>query len=185
MRASLPHIPCAYLPVHVLLWGYFAYALFRYGNSVSGEYSTVFWPIHGVFHEVGHAVTAWLPMALTVLAGSVFQWLTPIGCGIYFLLSRERHGIYLALGWLGFSLLDSAAYMRDAIEMELPLVAPFAGGDAELIHDWNYLFSAWNVLDYAHQIGDSVALGGYVLVCVTMVLMVLAAFLGILDRKNG
>ena len=185
MRPSLPHIPPVYLPIHTLLWGYFAYALYRYGNSANGEYSTVFWPIHGVFHEVGHAVTAWCPRAVTILSGSLFQWLTPIACGIYFLFSRERHGVYVAVGWLGFSLLDSAAYMRDAIEMELPLVAPFAGGDAELIHDWNYLFSTWNILDSAHAIGNVVAVCGYSLVVVAMLAMAVAAVFGILNRKEN
>ena len=168
------HIPPLYLPVYAILLLYFGYALRQYSVH-GGEYNTAFWVIHGVTHEVGHAVASWLPEVIHVLAGSLAQWLTPIACGVYFLRGQEKHAALVALAWLGFSLLDSAAYMRDAIEQELPLVAPFAGPDAELIHDWNCLFSRWGILQYAHDIGDATAWLGIAIVILAMLLIVCCA----------
>ncbi|MBR0459362.1 MAG: hypothetical protein IJJ26_08995 [Victivallales bacterium] len=169
-------IPTRYLPVYFGLLCYFGYALYQYCVN-GGQYSSLFWFLHGPFHEVGHALASFLPEVIHVLAGSVMQWLLPIACGIYFFLGREKHASFVALAWLGFSLLDSATYMKDAIEQELPLVAPFAGPDAELIHDWNYLFSRWDLLPYAHTIGNITAAIGYAIVIIACNLIVgFAAF---------
>ncbi len=172
---SALRIPPVHLPVHALLVIYYLYALWRY-HQTPQEYSTVFWFIHGVMHEVGHAAASFLPETIHVLAGSLLQWLTPIACGVYFLRSTERHAVFLSLAWLGFSLLDSAAYMRDAIEQELQLVAPFAGPDTELIHDWAFLFSQWGCLHSAHAIGNAVSAIGYFTVILAVILTVAAAF---------
>ena len=166
-------IPLKYLPVYVLLFVYFIYAGWRYSQS-EGEYSTIVWVVHGVFHEVGHAVTRWAGETVCVLSGTVFQILTPIACGIYFCFSREKHAALMTVGWLGFTLIDAAAYMRDAIEMKLQLVAPFASGE-DLIHDWNWLFSHWGILRHSDAIGNIVAALGWTALCVSLLLMLVAA----------
>ena len=177
-------IPRKYLPLYVLVLAYFGYATVQYARLPSGEYSTVFWVIHGVMHEVGHAVMRWAGQTLCILGGSIVQWLTPIACGIYFCVSEERHAALVALGWLGFSFLDSAAYMRDAIEQELPLVAPFASdANGEVLHDWNTLFTQWGVLPKAHAIGNVFAGIGYFCVAAAMIGIILAAIYGFL--RNG
>ena len=166
-------IPAKYLPVYVILFVYFIYALFRY-FPLNGEYSTVFWFIHGVFHEVGHAVTRWAGETVCVLSGTLFQILTPVACGVYFCRTHEKHAALMTIGWLGFALLDSAAYMRDAVEMQLTLVAPFASSD-ELIHDWNWLFTHWGILRPAHAFGNAVAMLGTLAVAISLLLIVIAA----------
>ena len=161
------------LPIYVILAGYFIYALARY-SSLDGEYSTVFWYIHGVFHEVGHAVTRWAGETVCVLSGTLFQILTPVACGVYFCFSNEKHATLMTIGWLGFALLDSASYMRDAVEMQLPLVAPFVSSDG-LIHDWNWLFTHWGILRHAKAIGNAVAALGRGAVVLSLLLIVVAA----------
>ena len=167
------HIPLKYLPVYVLLSVYFVYAIYRYFD-LNGEYSTVLWYIHGVFHEVGHAVTRWAGDTICILSGTVFQILTPIACGIYFWRSHEKHAVLMTIGWLGFALLDSATYMRDAVEMQLQLVAPFVSSD-DLIHDWNWLFTHWGILRHANTIGMVVEVLGVMAVVVSLLLIIIAA----------
>ncbi len=175
-------IPIIYLPVYVLLFIYFIYAGLRY-IPLDGEYSTVFWFIHGVVHEVGHAVTRWAGETICILSGTLFQILTPIACGVYFCCSRERHAALMTVGWLGFALFDAAVYMKDAVEMQLQLVAPFASGD-DLIHDWNWLFTQWGLLRHAKAIGNTVAVLGAVAVVVSLLLMVTAAIFGLLASRK-
>ena len=172
-------IPKTYVPVYAILFAYFIYGGWRY-YSMNCEYSTVFWYIHGVFHEVGHAVTRWAGVTMWILSGTVFLILTPISCGIYFCLSRERHAMLMTIGWLGFALLDTATYMKDAVEMRLQLVAPFASGE-NLIHDWNCLFSHWGILRHANAIGNVVTAIGVAAVAISLLLMVIAAIFGLLD----
>ena len=174
-KLSFLRVPRKYLPVYGIVVIYFIYAAYKYATvENNGDYSSAFYFIHSVFHEIGHAVCSKFPTVVHVFGGSLFQWLTPIACGIYFLYGNEKHALPVAVGWLGFSLLDSAIYIRDAIEQELTLVAPFAGPDTELIHDWNYLLSHWHVLHKAHSIGNAVATTGYIFVGIAIIALVLA-----------
>ncbi|MBQ4480876.1 MAG: hypothetical protein II943_09580 [Victivallales bacterium] len=166
-------IPVKHLSVYALLVAYYIYALYKYFD-LNGEYSTVFWYIHGVFHEVGHAVTRWAGETICILAGTIFQLLTPIACGFYFFRSHEKHAVLMTIGWLGFALLDSATYMRDAVEMQLQLVAPFVSSD-ELIHDWNWLFTHWGILRHANAIGTVVEVLGVMAVVLSLMLIVAAS----------
>ncbi|MBO4618745.1 MAG: hypothetical protein J5654_01410 [Victivallales bacterium] len=134
----------------------------------------MFWYIHGVFHEVGHAVTRWAGETICILSGTIFQLLTPIACGIYFFRSNEKHAVLMTIGWLGFALLDSATYMRDATEMQLTLVAPFVSSD-NLTHDWNWLFTHWGILRHANAIGTAVAVLGIFAVALSLMLIVIEA----------
>ena len=166
-------IPVKYLPVYAILFAYFIYAICRY-FALNGEYSTVFWYIHGVVHEVGHVVTRWAGETICIFSGTIFQILTPIACGIYFCCGREKHASLMTVGWFGFALLDSATYMKDAIEMRLQLVAPFVSSD-ELTHDWNWLFTHWGILHHANAIGNAVAVIGVMAVALSLILMAVAA----------
>ena len=162
-----------YLPIYAVIFVYFIYAISRY-FSLNGEYSTVLWYIHGVFHEIGHAVTRWSGETICIFSGTLFQLLTPIACGAYFCRGNEKHAVFMTLGWFGFALLDSATYMRDAIEMRLTLVAPFAPSD-DLIHDWNWLFTHWGILPHANAIGIAVEVFGITAVVLSLLLIIVAA----------
>ena len=173
MLLSEFRIPVKYLPIYALLVAYYIYATYKYFD-LQGEYSTVFWYIHGVFHEVGHAVTRWAGETICILSGTIFQILTPIACGFYFFRRNEKHAVLMTIGWLGFALLDSATYMKDAIEMQLQLVAPFVSSD-DLTHDWNWLFTHWGILRHANTIGTVVAVLGVMAVVLSLLLIVVAA----------
>lgn len=143
---------------------YFIYAISKYATAEqNGAYSSLFYVIHGPIHEIGHFLfsSQIFPTMLHVLAGTIFQWLAPIGAGIQFIRIREFPALAVSLGWLGFSMLDSMAYMRDAPVQDLQLVSPFAGG-GEIIHDWNYIFQNTGLLRHAETIGNLTGFFGYI-----------------------
>jgi hypothetical protein len=59
----------------------------------------------------------------------------------------------VCVGWLGLSMLDTMVYMRDALELKLTLVSPFANG-GEIIHDWRYIFQHTGTLKYTDGIAN-------------------------------
>ncbi|MBR4222528.1 MAG: hypothetical protein IKR81_15315 [Victivallales bacterium] len=86
-----------------------------WGNWKEGA-SSVFYYIHAPVHEIGHTVTGMmcLPEVIVVLAGSIFQLLTPIAIGVYFVWHGDHPALSLCLGWLGFATIEMATYMYDA-----------------------------------------------------------------------
>ena len=173
----VPYLVCA---------GYILYAAYRYAAvEENGDYSSLFYLIHGPIHEVGHFFFSnrVFPAFLHVLAGTLFQWLAPIGAGVHFLLRREYPAVSVALGWLGLSMLDTMVYMRDATELELPLVSPFSGG-GEIIHDWNYLFDAMGLLEQSKLIAGIVGTIGWLLAGVSGLWIIYMCGRGIADSVS-
>ena len=141
--------------------------------------SSVFYVIHAPLHEVGHAVARMLhlPETLVVLAGTVFQLLTPIAIGAYFVWHDDCPALSLCTGWLGFATLETATYMHDAPFGNLTLVAPFASGP-ELIHDFTFLFTHWHCLRHAARIAEITATIGYAFVYASLAMIVAMLILG-------
>ena len=153
-----------------------------WGNWKEGA-SSVFYVIHGPVHEIGHAVARglFLPEVIVVMAGSLFQLMTPIAIGIYFVWHGDYPALSLCLGWLGFATIEMATYMYDAPFGNLTLVAPFSSGD-DLIHDFEYLFTRWHCLGNACRIGEVTAAIGYVFVFATLALIIAMFVLGFLPQ---
>ena len=150
----VPYLICA---------GYILYAAYRYAAvEENGDYSSLFYLIHGPIHEIGHFFfsSRAFPEFLHVLAGTLFQWLAPVAAGLQFLRNREFPAAAVALGWLGLAMLDTMVYMRDASELKLQLVAPFSPG-GDIIHDWNYLFDAMGLLGQSKLIAGIVGAVGW------------------------
>ena len=154
-----------------------------WGNWKDGV-SSVFYVIHAPIHEVGHTVAAMihLPEMAVVLAGSLFQLLTPIAIGVYFVWHGDCPALSLCLGWLGFATIEMATYMHDAPFRNLTLVSPFSDGD-NLIHDFEYLFTRMHCLDHACRIGGVTAAIGYAFVFISLALIIAMFILGLLPRQ--
>ncbi len=153
-----------------------------WGNWREGV-SSVFYVIHAPIHEVGHSVAGLLhlPEVAVVLAGSVFQLLTPVAVGVYFVWHDDCPALSLCVGWLGFATLEMATYMYDAPVRELTLVAPFSSGE-NLIHDFEYLFTRWDCLDSAGLIGEVTAAIGYSFVFLALAFLIAMFALGFLPQ---
>jgi hypothetical protein len=109
-----------------------------------------------IFHEAGHAICFFLPALITAAAGSGFQILIPTVCVFYFWNRREVVSASLLGLWVAQNVMSVSIYMRDAIEMQLPLL----GGDSS-IHDWNFIFSTLGILTQSILIANCFAILSY------------------------
>ena len=90
-----------------------------------------------VFHEAGHVIFSFFGRFMTVLGGSLLQWLVPFGLTIAFVYKYGNpFGGAVSLWLLGYSFIDTGPYCYDAKGMNLMLIG---GGTGKEIggHDWN------------------------------------------------
>ncbi len=110
--------------------------------------------VNFAFHEAGHIFTmTWASEEVIAVAGSIFQCLIPI---IFILLAIKQIYFFEAaiLGvWLGTNLHYIGGYIIDSMRFDWPM-SQFFGSNST--HDWNYLFSQWDILDRYEDIGTAV-----------------------------
>ena len=117
----------------------------------SGEEPTFFWALNTVFHEAGHPLFSIFGVTWGYLGGTIMQLLIPCICAFGFFLKKEWLGICCMVWWFGEQLLGVGKYMGDARIRELPLLGGGTDG-----HDWAYLFTNWNVLEWSEFMGKGV-----------------------------
>src|SRR5207302_519915 len=99
------------------------------------------WIANLLFHEAGHPIVGLFSARLEPYGGTIGQLAFPIILAASFWRKGDAIGFSAAGIWLFENFLNIARYMADARKLELPLVG---GGD----HDWNTIFSRWNVLQF-------------------------------------
>lgn len=108
-------------------------------------------PVFGVFaapDEVG------LGYVLMILGGTLLQLVVPFACAVAFYFRREITGVAFCIFWFCENFLYIGHYMATARTLDIHLVG---SGD----HDWEILFTHWNLLVHDQQIGHATrALGG-------------------------
>ena len=125
-----------------------------------------FYMFNLIFHELFHFVFGIFGQTMHFLGGTIGEFIFPIIFGGYFFLRQKFNGVFFCLWWIGFNIVTTGAYMNDAIVMRIPLIA------ADSVHDWNWLFTKFNILPHAEHIGLTVfvlgaiamvaSIGGYV-----------------------
>lgn len=111
-----------------------------------------------LFHEAGHPLFGLFGQTLGFLGGTLMQLIMPAAAGVHFLGRSQRFEAMICGFWIGESLLNIAWYMADAMAMAISRV----GGE---IHDWNWLFQYWGVLEHCEAIaGFTHVLGSGILV---------------------
>ena len=120
------------------------------------KYSTILWGVDAGIHEMGHFAFVLLGNRLLhVAGGTIFQLSLPLVAIIMFLRQKDYFGISFAISWIGINLFEVSTYMKDAQEQALPLLVPFGklGQSSDgMIHDWNYLFTHFGVLEMDDEI---------------------------------
>jgi hypothetical protein len=106
-------------------------------------------------HEAGHVFFQPLGDPLVVLGGSLLQVLVPLAFVVYFLVRREAFSASVVTAWLGASLGNVARYIGDARAQDLPLL-----GGENVIHDWWYLLTEWDLLTQDLMIARWVRMAG-------------------------
>ena len=107
-----------------------------------------------LFHEAGHPIIGLFSSRLETYGGTMGQLTFPLLLAISFWRKREALSCAASLIWFFENFLNIARYMADARELALPLVG---GGD----HDWNTIFTRWNVLQYDLDIAHIVSFFGW------------------------
>jgi len=147
-------VPRALLVAWTLFYVFFLWELVSDG-MFPGLMDGVFVPIH----EGGHLLFRFAGEFISVAGGTFLQLFAPFALATYFCFQRQTQGVAFCLFFMFDQLLPTATYMADARAMELPLLTV---GDAEyVIHDWNYLFGKFGVLDHDIQIAAAVRAIGW------------------------
>ncbi|MET0355672.1 MAG: hypothetical protein ABW044_02785 [Cellvibrio sp.] len=104
------------------------------------------------FHEFGHIFFSPFGHFMTILGGSLFQILMPLGLmGVFMIKQRDNFAASITLWWCGQNFIDVAPYIDDAKYRALPLV----GGGGEESHDWGNLLTMMNALESTHKISHA------------------------------
>lgn len=98
------------------------------------------------FHEFGHVLFSPFGRFLTILGGSLFQVLLPLGLMLAFMLQRhDNFAASVMLWWSGQNFIDIAPYIADAEYRGIPLIR----GMSEEYHDWGNLLTMLDAVDQA------------------------------------
>lgn len=167
---SLLMLPFIYYTVHQMYW------ILRYNIFYSISYDFPFpinmvqFLIHNfllIVHEAGHTffgIFGW--RFLTILGGSLFEILLPLGIFIYMWINRKKIGMQLALYLLAMSWFDVAVYAADGGARQLPLI----GGLSKESHDWFNLLYRMDMLYYDIHFGIAFTVAG--LLCFLLALAI-------------
>jgi hypothetical protein len=113
-----------------------------------------------LFHEAGHPAVGLFSSRLETYGGTLGQLVFPVVLAVSFWRKGQVLGFAAACIWFFENWFNIARYMADARALELPLVG---GGD----HDWNTIFTRWDVLQYDSRIAAAVRLIGWLGIAAT------------------
>jgi len=147
-------VPLAALIVACAFYGLFLLQAAR-GAGPLLMMDVVFVPIH----EGGHLLFRFFGEFLSVAGGTLLQLGVPLMLAAFFILQRHVMGTAFCMFFFFEQLLPVSTYMADARAQELPLLT--VGDSDDVIHDWNYLFGRFGVLDHDTQIAHVVRVIGW------------------------
>lgn len=136
-----------------------------------------------ICHEMGHFVFGLLGEFIGVLGGTMGQLFLPVICLLLTLRRRQWGSVSIFVFWVGQSLIQISAYVRDARSQSLKLFSPglLLGGGSP-IHDWHYLLDKTYLLWADQFLGWSNFLLGVALMLFAAGLM-FARGMGLFNRK--
>jgi hypothetical protein len=112
-----------------------------------------------VFHEAGHILFLPFGEFMTVLGGSLLQFLVPVVAAVAFVRQEDLFSASICAWWAGQNLVDLAPYIADARSLSLVLLGGRTGAEVEG-HDWEFILTQLRVIHLDRQIGyASYALG--------------------------
>ena len=166
--------------IGLLIWGVQLMTSSIDSNAVGESFLHL---INTPFHEAGHVIFRPFGQFITSLGGTLGQLLMPLICLFTLLLkNRDPFGAAVALWWFGENFLDIAPYMADARAGDLPLLGGNFGHSSPYgFHDWEYLLTEMNIIEYDTDLARIVFFIG----CLIMILSLLWAALLIIRHYNA
>jgi len=167
-----------------LIWGW-RFILMEYDVLIGGSPQigdSFMHTVNLVFHEAGHVIFRPFGRFMTVLGGTLNQWLIPFVVLCAFLLkTRDTFGATIGLWWLAQSFMDAAPYINDARAGRLILLGGTTGRDQPGYHDWENILGDLGWLKYDHAIAGIVNSIGIILMLLSFLW---GAYLLYLQHKN-
>jgi hypothetical protein len=130
-----------------------------------------------VFHEAGHILFSPFGGFMTVLGGSLLQFLVPVIAAIAFVRQEDRFSAAICGWWAGQNLVDLAPYIADARSLSLILLGGHTGAEVEG-HDWEYILTSLGVTHLDQRIGYSAYALGIMIMVGALVYAGRLAYLG-------
>ena len=115
-----------------------------------------------LIHEGGHGIFRIFGSFIYTLGGSLMQILISLLFIFYFYTNKKQFGVQISFVFLGENLLNISKYASDAQAQMLPLL-----GGNKVYHDWNFLLSKMNILEYDYLVG-------YLLVAMAIITFIIA-----------
>jgi len=138
----------------------------------------------GIVHEGGHGVCYLLhcPEFITAANGTIFQLLFPFLIGYYYKRKKRLFPFLIGLFFLGISLHYTSWYISTAHEgLYLPASKSFLGVDG--LHDFNYILSSLNILEYNKILAGFFRFVAFCIIIYSVGYMFLIAFFSPVDKK--
>ena len=148
------------------------------GSLLFSLYFFIFNQTLGIVHEGGHGVCYILhtPRFFTALNGTLFQLFFPLGIAYYYRRQGNNFASYIALFFVGFSLLYTAWYISTSGQGAIVSAQnSFLGVDG--YHDFHYILSSMGVLKYYSSIAIVTKYISYLLIILSIGFMFFDAFL--------
>lgn len=118
-----------------------------------------------VFHEAGHLIFSPFGQFMSVLGGSLLQFLIPVIAMVAFIRQEDAFSASICAWWAGQNLVDLAPYIADARSLSLVLLGGRTGAEVEG-HDWEFILTQLGVTHLDRQIGfTAYAIGILIMVC--------------------
>jgi len=121
-----------------------------------------------VFHEAGHVLFSPFGRFMTVLGGSLLQFLVPVIAAVAFIRQEDRYGAAICAWWAGQNLVDLAPYIADSRMLGLVLLGGKTGAEVEG-HDWEFILTQLGVTHLDRQIGYTAYALGIVIMVAALV----------------
>lgn len=108
-------------------------------------------------HQLGHVITSALGGLGAAFGGTLFQVGIPVA--LFFALQRDERyfAAMISLLWASINLFEVAAYIEDAVFLQLT----FEGVGAHDIHDWHFILVELGLFDQSALISTSVRVIGF------------------------
>ncbi|PKL89339.1 MAG: hypothetical protein CVV23_05730 [Ignavibacteriae bacterium HGW-Ignavibacteriae-2] len=130
-----------------------------------GDFIFILDHINLLFHEGGHGIFKIFGGFIYTLGGSLMQLIIPSLFIFYFASNKKKIGLQISILYLAQNLMNISVYVADARLKILPLL-----GGKNVYHDWNYIFSRMNILEYDVVISQIIY---YTAVCICVLALLL------------
>ena len=130
-----------------------------------------------VFHEAGHILFSPFGQFMTVLGGSLLQFLIPLIAMGAFIRQEDPFSAAICAWWAGQNLVDLAPYIADARSLSLILLGGHTGAEVEG-HDWEFILTQLGVTHLDQRLG-------YIVHAIGIMIMIAAlAYAGRLAHRS-